>query len=148
MIKARESTTPFYRLDALAGWRQSTVSESILQDPVMKQLRLGKPGDFPIPPDEPFGTFGGMTLPRGVTINADGQLLLADPGNDRILYFDNGPCGKESRPDDKEGIPAPFRALWSADGAGDDADAADPARQHEVFGDADQPRDFYDLRDP
>lgn len=76
MTESRKSTTPFYRLDALAGWRQSPVSESILQDPVLNHLRLGRPGDFPVPPNEPFGSFGGMTLPRGITINADGQVLL------------------------------------------------------------------------
>lgn len=147
MIDTRPSTTPFYRLDAVAGWRQSPVSEEILQDPTLNCLRLGRAGDFPIPPNEPFGTFGGMTLPRGITINVVGQVLLADPSNDRLLYFDNGECpqGACGSHDD---VPAPFRALWREPDRVDVDETIDPALQHELFTDPARPAGYYDLSGP
>ena len=106
----RPSITPFFRLDQAIGWRQSLNSEGILNDVVNAQLRLGKPGDFPISPTEPFGSFGGMTLPRGVTVSKEGQVLLVDPSNNRILYHDNLPCEKASI---DQRTPYPFRELWA-----------------------------------
>ena len=146
MTEVRQSTTPFYRLDALSGWQQSTASDSVLQDSVKSQLRLGRPGDFPIPPNEPFGTFGGMTLPRGVTINAEGQVLLVDPSHDRILYFDNMSCSKEEC-GGCDDVPAPFQALWKKQEKASTA-ASDPATQHEIFSAAEQADGFYDLNNP
>ncbi|WP_350282062.1 phage tail protein [Nitrosomonas sp.] len=145
MTESRKSTTPFYRLDALAGWRQSPVSESILQDPVLNHLRLGRPGDFPVPPNEPFGSFGGMTLPRGITINADGQVLLVDPSNDRILYFDNGECAQSTCDTRDDDVPFPFRVLWRDNRPNP---TGDPALQHEIFGSSTGPNGFYDLSSP
>jgi len=109
MTNVRPSTTAFYRLDASTGWRQSEKSEGIVQDPVSAQLRLGKPGDYAIPANEPAGSFGGMTLPRGVTVSGDGRVLLADPAHNRILYFDNLACEQQSHGSD---LPYPFRLLW------------------------------------
>ena len=108
MTTVRASVTPHFHLDASAGWRMSGESKDVVVDPVTKQLRLGKPGDFPIAVNEPFATFGGMTLSRGLSISAAGMVLLADPENNRILYFDNSECGAG----DIESVPAPFHRLW------------------------------------
>ncbi len=89
MISVKPSSTPFLRLDANTGWQQSSINSEVLIDPVSAGLRLGKPGVFPISPFEPFGSFGGMTLPKGISVSDEGRVLLVDSQNNRILYFDS-----------------------------------------------------------
>jgi phage tail-like protein len=89
MSTARPSLTPTYLLDSVIGWRQSNMSEFVLQDPVSNILRLGKAGDFAISPMEPSGSFGGQTLPTGVAIAQSGFMLVADAVFNRILYYDS-----------------------------------------------------------
>ena len=120
MSIARPSVTPTYLLDSIIGWRQSSVSEFILQDPVNQSLRLGKPGDFSITPIEPSGSFGGQTLPTGVAIAESGYMLVADPAFNRILYYDSLTAQKVmestvANSDDSllaSTPPTPFVALW------------------------------------
>ena len=126
MTTVKPTTTPFYRLDAATGWRQSANSSGILQDSATACLRLGKPGDFPIAVNEPFGSFAGMTLPRGVSVANDGRVLLADPGGNRILYYDNLPCDRETI---DSNIPYPFRLLWQPTSV----HQTDNAMAHEIF---------------
>lgn len=126
MTTVRASVTPHFRLDAAGSWRMSGQSSDVVADPLTNQLRLGKPGDFPIPVNDSFGTFGGMTLPRGVSISAQGRVLLADPQNNRILYFDNGECAEDT----DESLPVPFRLLWKAR---PEIQTDDSALQHELF---------------
>ncbi len=105
----RPAPPPFLRLDR-TGWRQSPGSRDLVQDHATGELVLGRPGQFAIPPQEAFGSFGGRTRVRGIALWPDGQLLVADPGGNRILYFRN-PFGDEPRP---PGAPAfwPLRELW------------------------------------
>ncbi len=144
----RPSNTPFLRLDANTGWRFSQAGSQIIEDPVSHKLRLGKPGDFPISPLESFGTFGGMTLPRGVSVSLDGRVLLADPGNNRIIYYDPLSAKKilnnNTTPHEcSEGVPVPFKHLWKPvkDSAGEESSSEEPSieesclspEQHEIF---------------
>ena len=140
MTTVRPSVTPFLRLEAAGSWRMSAKSTAVVADPIKKQLRLGKPGDFPIPSTEPFGTFGGMTLPTGVAISAEGKVLLADPDNDRILYFDNGIREDENDPT----VPAPLRRLWQS---AQETQSDQSALQHELFAHANIP-EVYQLKQP
>lgn len=140
MTTVRPSVTPHFRLEAAGSWRMSSKSTEVVADPVTKQLRLGKPGDFPVPVTEPFGTFGGMTLPRGVTISAEGKVLLADPDNHRILCFDNGVCGEET----DDSVPGPFRRLWQARA---ETQPGISSLQHELFAHSTSP-EVYQLKQP
>jgi len=157
MAIVRPTATPFYRLETATDWKQSENSEGIVQDPVSAQLRLGKPGDFPIPINEPMGSFGGMTLPRGVTVADDGRVLLADPAHNRILYYDNLSCDQSSENLDTD-VPCPFRLLWQSvdanppntisvgDGQLDEC-GPDKAIAHELFSGKDA-YGAYDLLQP
>ncbi len=141
MTTVRASITPHFRLEAAGSWRMSDKSSEVVADPVTKKLRLGKPGDFPIPANEVFGTFGGMTLPRGMSVSADGKILLADPDNHRILYFDNGVCEDET----DDSVPSPFRRLWQANV--EETQLEDPSLQHEIFEQSTSP-EVYQLKQP
>lgn len=106
----RPAPPPFLRLDR-ANWRQGAGSRDLVEDRATGELILGRPGQFSIPPQEPFGSFGGRTRVRGIALWPDGQLLVADPTGNRILYFRN-PFGDQPRP---PGAPSfwPLRELWS-----------------------------------
>lgn len=142
MTDVKPTVTPLYRLDAQIGWRASPHSVNVMQDPLLQQLRLGRPGDFPIAANEPFGTFGGLTLPRGITISPEGAVLLADPANNRILFFANRACDSQGAADDS--VPAPFRLLWKT------PERARPghAHAHDLFKSEPQVIDFYNLNQP
>lgn len=140
MTTVRATSTPHFLLDAANGWRMAPGTSGIIEDPLSARLRLGKPGDFPIAANEPFGSFGGMTLPRGVTVAEEGRVLLADPTNNRILYYDS--LSASVAAEDAE-VPAPFKILWRRR-------KSPPAAQHgshEIFA---RPDDIgpYDLLEP
>jgi phage tail-like protein len=79
---ARRTGAPFQRLDAHTGWPLAA-HPGVLDDGA--GLVLGVAGRSPIADTEPFGSFGGRTLPRGLAISADGLILLADPEGREIL---------------------------------------------------------------
>lgn len=136
MNNIRPAGTPFFRLDQQHGWRMASVSADIIADPLQQGLRLGQGGDFAIAPNESFGSFGGMTLVRGVSINPQGQLLLADPAHNQILYFANSPTlptdttTSAVQTGDNSLAPCPMRPLWRQETAPTQSDAA---AQHGLF---------------
>lgn len=89
---------PYQRLGGSSGWGEDPRLESVLLD--SSGIRLGTAGYDPIPLAEEFGSFGGRTLPRGVAVRHDGQVLLADPDGRVILIHRPGSTG--------------FRPLWPA----------------------------------
>ena len=78
---------PFLYLRGGAAWASPVVGEQITFDAEAAGLRLGDTRTTPIAPDEPGGTFGGLTLPTGLAAGADGRLFLADPAGNRILTY-------------------------------------------------------------
>lgn len=136
MNNIRPAGTPFFRLDQQNGWRMAAASAHIIADPLQRGLRLGQSGYFAIAPNESFGSFGGMTLVRGVSINPQGQLLLADPAHNRILYFANTPYPPTSTTTSAtehaadSSAPPPMRPLWQTDTT---PQPADVAVQHSLF---------------
>ncbi|HMR48211.1 MAG TPA: phage tail protein [Arachnia sp.] len=77
MAEVRAATTPFYRFSGATGWPEVAEARGLSDDP--STIRLGTPGRRPVAWDEPFGSFGGLRLPRGVAIGGEGRLFLADP---------------------------------------------------------------------
>jgi len=106
----RPAPPPFLRLDR-TSWRRGPGTRDLVEDRSTGELALGRDGQFPIPPQEPFGSFGGRTRVRGIALWPDGQLVVADPGGNRVLYFRN-PFGDGGRP---PGAPPfwPLRELWT-----------------------------------
>ena len=117
-IRPKPSVTPFLRMDADNGWRQAELTQGIIEDHNDHSLRLGKRGDFAIATNEPFGSFGGMTLPTGVTVSDYGHVLLADPEHDCILYYDTLTAKKteniKNTDENKKQESYPFTPLWQA----------------------------------
>ncbi|GAA1865395.1 hypothetical protein GCM10009715_10690 [Paeniglutamicibacter psychrophenolicus] len=88
---ARATSTPYQRLGGPAGWGPEPWAESVLIDG--DSIRLGTAGYEPIPANEPTGSFGGRTLPRGLAIGPDGEVLLADPARRVVLIHRHGTAG-------------------------------------------------------
>lgn len=105
--RTRPTTPPFLRLDPRTGWRLGPAEShpGVLDDGA--SLLLGVPGRVAISATEPFGSFGGRTLPRGMAVTDEGRIFLADPDRRVILTWQVGapPHDGETRP---------FRPLWSA----------------------------------
>ena len=105
--QVRPTVPPFLRLDARTGWPLGPASShpGVLDDGAA--LLLGVPGRTPIAPTEPFGTFGGRTLPRGMAISDGGRIFLADAERRVILTWQVGepPADADTRP---------FAPLWAA----------------------------------
>ena len=111
----------FLRLDATAGWMLSGSSYDIRVDPRSGAVELDFAGASTSPLLDASGAFGGLTLPTGVAIDPDGQVLVAAPGDGVILRAPNpaqfAPGG--------EAAPG-FAPLWPAREAAPDADACAP----------------------
>jgi phage tail-like protein len=106
----KPTQSAFIRLDSRIGWRLAGAqSENVIID-MAGTLMLGRAGVYPIPPNEPFGSFGGLTLVTGITIHPHGQVILADPAKNCLLYY-IPPFGKKKRPVDAPDH-WPFRQLW------------------------------------
>lgn len=104
----RPTGAAFLRLDAQTGW-QTASAHHVFSAPGEGTLQLGQPGVYPIAPTEPMGSFGGLTLPRGLTSSPQGQLFLADPDGHQILTWHPG----DNLLDRPSSAPfAPFRPLW------------------------------------
>lgn len=103
------SARAYLRLDSRIGWRAGGRPEGLLVDG--GGVRLGVPGQRPIEDVEPYGSFGGRTLPTGVAISAMGRVFLADPAGRRILTYTPFD-GQGERPDAADDI-WPFTELWA-----------------------------------
>ncbi len=85
------------------GWADVAYSDNIqISDGTC--LRLGRDGQTPIAATEPFGSFGGRSLPSNVAIAPDGRLFVADANNGVILSALASEC--------IIGAPPPFSPLW------------------------------------
>lgn len=100
MAEPRATATPFLRHAAATGWPKAQ-AEGLTNDP--GPLRLGITGRRPIAMNEPFGSFGGLRLPRGMAIGKDGRIFLADPEGGVILSALAAECVAGADP---------FRPLW------------------------------------
>lgn len=99
-----DGPTSFY-LSALAGWRQQVAGARIVA-PQAGSLRLATRAGGPLALDAEDGSLGGLVLPRGVAIDADGTLYLLSPNDLRIRRYAS----------EREG----FVALPEVGGYGDD----------------------------
>ena len=104
MTEVRPTGPPFLRLGAGTTW-QTDLGDAPGIAEVGGALTLGRPGRDPIPVAEPFGSFGGRTLVRGLALGPDGRLFLADPGGRVVLSWQVGTPGGDGRT-------APFEPLW------------------------------------
>ncbi|MGV8937555.1 MAG: phage tail protein [Allorhizobium sp.] len=102
--EVRATVPPFLRLNASTGWplgdarsRPGIVS---LDGP----LKLAIAGASAIALNEPFGSFAGKRLPRGVAISSSGRLFIADPVA-RVIWTVQA---------SSHGGPALFSPLWPA----------------------------------
>ena len=99
----------FLRLDAGAGWCLSANSTATRTDPRSGAVELELAGSHASPLVDASGAFGGLTLPTGVAIAPDYQVLVAHPEGRVILRAPNPalfvPGG--------EGAPG-FAPLWPA----------------------------------
>lgn len=155
MKNVKPSITPYFRLNPHTEWQMSEQSSAVVVDPITREIRLGKAADFPIRINEPYGTFGGKTLPRGVSVSSDGRCFLADPNNNRVLYFDRSDCNnldavrsenisEQANASDPSEL-SPFRSLW----AEEDEPESSPAHAHPLFSDeCASESDLYTLAQP
>jgi phage tail-like protein len=106
---ARPTGPPYLRLGARTGWRPAGDALGTGVTESDGALVLGVAGRSPIAATEPFGTFGGRTLPRGLAVSGeDGRVFLADPERRVILTWQAGSPPGPSTPT------APFAPLWPA----------------------------------
>jgi phage tail-like protein len=82
----------FVELDGHVGWRIAPPSAGIEVSPgdcaLTLQLKIGSGRSL----TEPAGTFGGLTAPSNVAIDADGNLWLLDRARGRLRRFDACSC--------------------------------------------------------
>lgn len=102
----RATVPPFLRFDARTGWPLGLPGTRPGVHARDGALVLGVPGREPIAVDEPFGTFGGRTLPRGLAVSPEGWVLLAHPDLREVLAVRTGAP--------QDGTPAAFTPLWPA----------------------------------
>jgi phage tail-like protein len=112
LAQVRPTAPPYLRLDARLGWPLGP-PESRPQVPYDdRPLQLATLGRSPISLTEPFGTFGGRTLPRGAAISSEGRVLLSAPEERVILSATVGAAAGPRPVDARPGWP--FTPLWSA----------------------------------
>ncbi|MCX7288996.1 MAG: phage tail protein [Rhodobacterales bacterium] len=116
----------FLRLDPLLGWRLSSLTTAVAEDPATGVLGLAPTGSRLSPLVDAGGSFGGLTLPTGVAIAPDGRILVADPGGQVILQHPHqGLFGADAA------TASGFAPLWpapQADGP-DTGDCVIPSRR-------------------
>lgn len=79
----RHTTAPFLRFSPAIGWPLSGAQPGVPD--IDGALRLNIAGQQPIAVTEPFGSFGGRTLPRGFEVHSEGRVFLADTQSRIIL---------------------------------------------------------------
>jgi phage tail-like protein len=105
----RPAGVPFLRLDR-TRWSGEAEYRQLVVERSTGALRLGRQGQHAIPAHEPFGSFGGRTMVRGLAVWPDGHVFMVDPGGNRVLVFRN-PYGDAERPTGAADH-WPFRPLW------------------------------------
>ncbi len=100
----RDTVSPFLRLNARTGWPLGDESSRPGIVTLNEPLRLAVAGATAIAINEPFGSFGGKRLPRGVAISSTGRIFIADPVA-RVIWT--------AQASSREG-PAIFAPLWPA----------------------------------
>lgn len=108
----KPTEAPFFRFDARLGWPLGPVESRPGMPHDDRDLQLAVAGQSAIPLAEPFGSFGGRTLPRGLAISGAGRVFLADPAH-RVILTATVDAAARPRPKD---APAswPFAPLWPA----------------------------------
>jgi len=100
----RATVPPFLRLNAATGWPLGDARSRPGIVSLGGPLKLAIAGASAIALGEPFGSFGGRRVPRGVAISATGRLLIADPVA-RVIWT--------AQASSHDG-PAAFAPLWPA----------------------------------
>ncbi|ULB12645.1 phage tail protein (plasmid) [Cereibacter azotoformans] len=103
--RVQDTAPPFLRLSARLGWPLGPPESRPGIPHADRPLALAIAGRSAIPLAEPFGTFGGRTLPKGLAISSDGRMYLADPVRRVILTAQAGADPAEV---------GPFEPLWPA----------------------------------
>ncbi len=112
MSSVKPTWPPFLRFNAATGWPLGPPESRPGIPDSDGPLMLAIAGSSPISLSEPFGSFGGRTLPRGLAISGDGRLFLADPERHVILTALAGALPEEP-PADADPL-WPFVPLWPA----------------------------------
>lgn len=108
----RSTITPFLRLSAQLGWPFGP-AESRLGVPYLDgPITLAIEGQSAISLNEPFGSFGGRTLPKGVAISSAGRIFVADPKRRELLTALSHTLDAENT--STQGQLQPFKPLWPA----------------------------------
>lgn len=111
-LAVKDTTLPFLRFSAKLGWPLGRDENHFGIPYVDRPLALAIEGQSAIPLTEPFGSFGGRTLPKGVAISGQGRIFLADPKQRIIL---TARAGADNSGEPKEADPLwPFVPLWPA----------------------------------
>ena len=100
----RDTVPPFLRLNASTGW---PLGDALSRPGIVSlhgPLKLAVAGATAIAVNEPFGSFGGKRLPRGVAISPTGRMFIADPAA-RVIWTAQG---------SSHDGPAVFVPLWPA----------------------------------
>lgn len=138
-VAAKHTVAPFFRFDLRTGWPLGP-SESRPAFPYDdRPLALAIAGRSAIPLAEPFGSFGGRTLPRGMAISPEGRIFLADPERRVILIALSVQAGDPPPEDAPETWP--FLPLWAA------RPLPEPEGEHDL-GPVSRPDDPYTLIRP
>jgi len=77
--EVRATVPPFLRLNASTGWPLGDAGSRPGIVSLDGPLKLAIAGASAIALNEPFGSFGGRRLPRGVAVSGTGRLFVADP---------------------------------------------------------------------
>lgn len=81
----KNTIAPFLRLSAQLGWPLGPTDSRPGVPYIEGSLALAIEGQSAISLTEPFGSFGGRTLPKGVAISSSGRIFVADPKRREIL---------------------------------------------------------------
>lgn len=111
-LVVKDTAPPFLRLSARLGWPLGPRASrpGVPYDDRPLALAIAERSALPLA--EPFGSFGGRTLPKGVAISGEGRIFLADPRR-RVILTALASATRSGRPADA-GPLWPFVPLWPA----------------------------------
>lgn len=122
-VEVRPTSTPFLRLNGRMGWSAGPEATRTAIPFADRDLVLARKGREPIAMGEPFGSFGGRTLPRGLAISNMGQMFLAAPGpanrDDAGVILTAFASEFDATPPEDADAFWPFKPLWAARPSGD-----------------------------
>lgn len=111
MRNAPKSTVlPWLRLMSASGWPAATAGRRGVPNDG-GPIRLGNAGAAPIAMNEPFGSFGGQRLPRGMAVGPEGRVFLCDTAAGVVFWAFAAECRAKGN--------AAFRPLWERRAAPD-----------------------------